>query len=90
MAPTVKIVIFFIFALRPVEFWDSEVGLRSSTHRSEAGVFETGLGDSALLQVMIPEAKFVRVGEKSYYEHSHCTAFKELLQLSLHGVGRTD
>lgn len=63
-----------------MEVWDSEVGLRSSTHRSEAGVFETGLGGSALLRVMIPEAKFVRVGEESYYENSHCTAFKELLQ----------
>lgn len=48
------------------------------------------MGDSALLGVMIPEAKLVRVGEESYLEHSHCSAFKELLQLSLWEVGMAD
>ena len=82
--------IFIAFALRPAEVWVSKLGLRSTNHGSEAGIFETGLPDSALLRVTTPEAKFVRVGAESYHENAHCTTYKALVQLSLHEIERTD
>ena len=58
MAQTEKLVILFLLLDQP-EVWDSKLGPRSSIHKSEVGVFETGVGDSALLGVTIPEAKLV-------------------------------